>query len=120
MHLDHINIRCSELQATIGFLESALGLRIGERPPFSFDGAWLYDESGRAVVHLVVAAQPPGAAGAVDHVAFRYDDLSAQLAHLAALGYPATPRRVPGTDIHQAFIDGPDGVKFEFQGRLAT
>jgi lactoylglutathione lyase len=119
MHLDHVNIRCSDLPATISFLKSALGLQTGERPPFSFDGAWLYDESGRAVVHLVVAVQPPGAAGAVDHVAFRYDDLSAQLAHLAALGYACTPRRVPGSDIHQAFIDGPDGLKFEFQGRLA-
>jgi hypothetical protein len=28
--------------------------------------------------------------------------------------------RVPGTDIYQFFISGPDGVRIEFQGRISA
>jgi catechol 2,3-dioxygenase-like lactoylglutathione lyase family enzyme len=120
MHLDHVNVRCSDLQATAAFFESVVGLRSGPRPPFSMPGMWLYDETDRAVVHLLVAAAPLGDAGAVDHVAFRYDDLAPQLQHLAELGYPCAPVIVPGTSIHQCFVIGPDGLQIEFQGELRT
>ena len=50
--LDHFNIRTRNLADTIRFYEDVLGLENGERPNFSFPGAWMYSE-GRAVVHLV-------------------------------------------------------------------
>ena len=118
MRIDHVNIRCSDLQATASFLQAVAGLTVGPRPAFAFPGFWLYDESGRAVVHLVEAARAPVEGGAVDHVAFRCDDLADALRRLAALGHDCPPRRVPGTDIHQCFVRGPDGVQIELQGVL--
>jgi catechol 2,3-dioxygenase-like lactoylglutathione lyase family enzyme len=118
MRIDHVNVRCSQLDQTADFLCSVVGLRPGWRPAFAFAGRWLYDDSGRAVVHLVEARQAPGEAGAVDHVAFYYDDLGAQLRHLATQGHRLEPRAVPGTDIQQCFLVGPDGLQIEFQGRM--
>ena len=120
MRLDHVNVRCTDVQATSDFLQSVVGLRPGARPPFAFPGAWLYDETGRAVVHLIAAQNTLGAAGAVDHVAFRYDDLGVQLQHLASLGHVCATVPVPGTEIEQCFLVGPDGLQIEFQGVLRT
>jgi catechol 2,3-dioxygenase-like lactoylglutathione lyase family enzyme len=116
MHLDHVNVRCSDVQATAAFFEAAVGLRSGPRPPFPVPGAWLYDDSGRAVVHLLRAPGPLGDLGPVDHVAFRYDDLGPQLQRLAGQGFRCTPVVVPGTAVYQCFVLGPDGLQVEFQG----
>lgn len=118
MKLDHVNIRCTDLDATRAFFEETVGLKPGWRPPFSMPGHWLVDTQGHAVAHLIAARQPLGDAGAVDHVAFRYDDLGPQLAHLQSLGYNPEPFAVPDTDIHQCFVTGPDGLRIEFQGVL--
>ena len=78
----------------------------------------MVDENDRPVVHLIGARNALGEAGAVDHVAFRFDDLGTRLAHLRSLGHHFELMPVPGTDIHQCFVTGPDGVQIEFQGTL--
>src|ERR1700687_6482149 len=50
--LDHFNIRTRNLADTVRFYEDICGLTKGDRPNFSFPGAWMYSE-GKAVVHLV-------------------------------------------------------------------
>lgn len=116
MRLDHVNVRCSRLDETVRFLERLVGLKRGWRPAFPFPGAWLYDDSGRAVVHLGQVGDELGPAGAVDHIAFYFDDLPAQLARQTSLGFPAELRDVPGTSIRQCFVPGPDGLIVEIQG----
>jgi catechol 2,3-dioxygenase-like lactoylglutathione lyase family enzyme len=118
MQLDHVNVRCSSLQASSDFFESVVGLKPGPRPPFNVPGCWLYDDSGRAVVHLLATLPASADPGPVDHVAFRCDNLSLPLKHLAGLGYECTPMVVPGTPIYQCFVTGPDGLQIEFQGPL--
>ena len=120
MQLDHVNVRWSDLQATIGFFESVVGLRAGARPPFPFPGCWLYDASGRAVIHLIATSAGLGEVGPVDHVAFRVDDLAPQLRHLRERGYKPVPVAVPGTAIQQCFVLGPDGLQIEFQGPMGA
>ena len=116
MRLNPVNVRCTDLEETVRFLESLPGLKVGWRPPFPFPGAWLYDDTGRAVVHLLQASAAPGPAGAVDHVAFYFDDLDAQVARQVSLGYPAALKDVPGMSIRQCFVPGPDGLLVEIQG----
>jgi catechol 2,3-dioxygenase-like lactoylglutathione lyase family enzyme len=51
----------------------------------------------------------------VDHVAFSVDDLNEALRRLEAAGVRVAdaPRRIPGTRVKSAFIEGPDRVRVE-------
>ena len=39
LSLDHYNIYCNDLEATVRFYERYVGLTNGDRPPFPFPGA---------------------------------------------------------------------------------
>jgi catechol 2,3-dioxygenase-like lactoylglutathione lyase family enzyme len=77
--LDHFNIRTRKLDATVRFYQDILGLESGDRPNFSFPGAWMYSE-GRPVVHLVDISptdeQQKPDSGVVHHVAFASRDFN--------------------------------------------
>jgi catechol 2,3-dioxygenase-like lactoylglutathione lyase family enzyme len=100
--LDHFNIRTRKLADTIRFYEDVLGLQNGERPNFSFPGAWMYSE-GRAVVHLVDISPTPEPqkpdSGVVHHVAFVSRGFDAMKQKLAGKGVWFDTRGVPGVAV---------------------
>ena len=49
--LDHFNIRTRKLADTVRFYEEVLEFKNGDRPNFTFPGAWMYSE-GKPVVHI--------------------------------------------------------------------
>jgi catechol 2,3-dioxygenase-like lactoylglutathione lyase family enzyme len=127
--LDHYTIAARDLDRSVAFYETALGLERGPRPAFDFPGAWLY-AGDHPVVHLFVADAPgesspdaPGEAGtdapgeantgALDHIAFRAEGLAATRERLDALGIVYRQQTVPGTTLHQVFITDPDGLRIE-------
>ena len=71
--LDHFNIRTRKLADTVRFYEEVLEFKNGDRPNFSFPGAWMYSE-GKPVVHIVDISktdeQQKPDSGVVHHVAF--------------------------------------------------
>jgi catechol 2,3-dioxygenase-like lactoylglutathione lyase family enzyme len=114
--LDHYNLRTRKFPETVQFYTEVLGLENGQRPNFSFPGAWLYSE-GRAVVHLVDIA-PSGEAqkpdsGVVHHIAFVSRGYNAMKQSLATKGVQFDTREVPGGDLWQIFIRDPNGVMIE-------
>ncbi len=113
--LDHVNIRSANLEALIRFYEDVLGLKLGDRPPFPFGGAWLYC-GDRAVVHLVeTTAQPESGDPQIEHFAFRARDLPAFQQVLKAHKLPHETVLVPGNGNTQVFLRDPDGNKVEVQ-----
>ena len=50
--LDHVNVRTRNLDKMAEWYERVLDLRKGDRPSFSFPGAWLYI-GDKPIVHLV-------------------------------------------------------------------
>ena len=52
LSLDHWNVYCKDLKATVRFYERYVGLTNGDRPPFNFPGAWLY-AGEKPILHLV-------------------------------------------------------------------
>lgn len=114
MKLDHINIVTPDLDATTAFLCEVVGLSVGPRPAFPFDGAWLYgEENGPAIVHLVAGEPDAGSTGPLDHVAFTAEDKTALIERLEHRNIPYDMRIVPGRGIDQVFFRAPFGLKIE-------
>ncbi len=120
---NHFNLRADRelLDQLRDFYVTVVGLKVGPRPTFNFDGYWLYLDD-LAVLHLVEAADAPGSGhtrhGTFDHVAFSCSGLVDFEAHLGRTGvtYRRTP--IPGTDIVQLFVKDPagNGVELNFTG----
>jgi catechol 2,3-dioxygenase-like lactoylglutathione lyase family enzyme len=111
----HVNIRTTDADRARDFYVRALGLRVGDRPPFASAGYWLY-LGDVPVVHLVQLApadtREPGT-GRLDHVAFHGVDLEGTRRTLAAAGIPFREAVVPRDQTVQIFIHDPDGLKLE-------
>ena len=114
--LDHVNVRCSDLAVTKAFFETVVGLEEGDRPDFPFPGHWLYS-GGQAVVHLVEQrlSGEPGGKGTMDHFAFRGGDYDTQKSAIEKAGLSFRENDVPGLDLRQIFVTGPDDVVVELQ-----
>jgi len=125
--LEHFTVRCTSLERTRDFYSEIVGLRVGPRPEFDFAGYWLY-QGDQPVVHLVLEDQRDDArassagpdTGALDHIAFRAQDLAGTRALLHAKGIVFKEAPVPGRPVHQVFVRDPDGVLIElnFRGRV--
>lgn len=113
MQLDHVLICTTDLEAMLHFFEQAICLEQGPRPPFLFDGVWLYSE-GKPIVHLAASGNH-GTNGAIDHIAFSGDDYESLITRLKDAGLDYFEHTVPGSKKHQVFVPGPDGIKLEIQ-----
>lgn len=114
--LDHVNVRCSDLEATKAFFETVVGLSDGWRPDFPFPGYWLYS-GDQAVVHLVemkLSGERAGK-GTMDHFAFRGGDYETQKKAIADAGLKVRQNDVPDLNMRQLFVTGPDDVVVELQ-----
>lgn len=116
--LDHINIRTAELARTTAFFTDVLGLTVGWRPAFSFNGAWLY-AGDKDLVHLVEVAGPAAASkgSALDHFAFAIDDYEAAERALNAHDIVFQPSVSPDGNIRQLFVTELNGVTIELNCR---
>jgi len=121
--LDHFNIRTDRLDDTVRFYRDVLGLTEGERPNFSFPGAWLYSE-GRPVVHLVdisASSEPQKPdSGVVHHVAFASRDFAGMTRRLQQQAVEFDTRQVPGGAVWQIFVRDPNGVLLELNYEAAA
>lgn len=116
--VDHINIATEILEETRSFYVDILGLEQGWRPDFTFQGYWLYAE-GRPIVHLQQSPKPveSSTVSALNHFAFAVTELDQILAALDERGIAYTAIDVPGTNIRQAFLMDPNGVRVELNYR---
>ena len=127
-HMQHYMVLSKDLEKTRAFYCDVLGLRVGPRPPFDFEGYWIYT-GDVAAVHVAGKASyvdtgrlaEPAAArngsGSVDHIAFaanNYDELIASF-NKHGVQYRATT--VPGSDLRQLFVFDPDGIQIEINIR---
>ncbi len=131
--LEHVLVLSDDIDTARRFYESALGLRVGDRPPLAFAGFWLYaGTSNVPCVHIADRAdyrahaatlglgvgERPGGSGSgpahpVDHIAFSASDYEAVTARLAAAGIEPVRNDVPGGGPRQLFFSDPEGLRVE-------
>ena len=113
MQIDHVLIRTSDLTTMEKFFEQTIRLKPGPRPPFSFDGSWLYSE-GKALIHLA-ASSSHGTDGAIDHIAFTGDSYPNLINRLRTSGHQYVEHTVPKSGERRIFVKGPEGITLEIQ-----
>ena len=113
LSLDHWNIYCKDLDATVRFYERYVGLHDGDRPPFPFPGAWLY-AGEKPILHLVAGSgRKDQGGGAIDHVAINCSDIRGTIDQIKKDGLKFDVRKVPARPLQQVFVHDPDGVMIE-------
>jgi catechol 2,3-dioxygenase-like lactoylglutathione lyase family enzyme len=113
--LDHVNIHTRDAAAMISFLTTILEVHEGHRPPFPNPGHWLY-MGDQAVIHLdVIERDSDFPQGIYNHVAFALYDFEPALERVRTSGYRHEYKNIPGTELGQIFVYGPEGVKIELQ-----
>jgi len=112
---NHYNITTSDLARARRFYADVLGLREGERPPFSRPGAWMY-LGNQPILHISTGRTPKTQrSDAFDHVAFWATDIEGTRALLRQHNVYFEEYSVPERELHQLFFRDPDGVEIELQ-----
>ncbi|MEP1443490.1 MAG: VOC family protein [Hyphomicrobiales bacterium] len=107
--LDHVNILTSNLEEMTAWYRDVLGMTLGERPPFSFDGAWLYVDD-MPYVHLIgIETKRQAIEPQLEHFAFKATGMAEFLALLESRTIDYRRSKVPSLDIIQINIHDPDG-----------
>jgi catechol 2,3-dioxygenase-like lactoylglutathione lyase family enzyme len=112
--LNHVNIRTTDVTASVKFYVDALGLEYRRGPlVMGNQGHWLYDESGHAIIHFRILAADSKSTGPLDHVALSCRDKSAIVERLQAcqVDYSIADNLTPG--VTQIFLKDPHGVALE-------
>ena len=114
--LNHYTIQARDLEKTKNFYEQIVGLTVGDRPPLTFPGYWLYC-GGIPTVHLlgyqshqkVIADGPsyPAQTGRLDHIAFSCSGLNDMKTTLAANKIAYAERVLPRLNMTQLFYLDP-------------
>lgn len=100
----HVSINVSDLDASLAFYTSTLGLTPRtDRPDLAVQGSWL--DAGGQQLHLIVAPTTPAAG---QHFALLVEDLNEVVSELRSLGIEVADPRPVGQS-RQSFLSDPDG-----------
>ena len=121
--LDHVNIITADLEGTVRFYAELLELEPRDGPPpLTHENArWMYDESGRAILHINTLECPraydrevrAGPTGALHHVALRCSGYEEVLARLNRRGIGHQLNDVAAAGLRQIFVLDPNQVLLE-------
>jgi len=125
--LFHAAIKTADLDISLNFYKSVLGLKEIPRPDFDFPGAWLACSTpgSAAIIHLYAGGpalgagnQAPSGSAAIDHVSLECSGFHAFRSRFQSAGIAWREQAVPGTTLWQLFVYDPSGVQFEltFEG----
>jgi len=112
--LNHIALRTNRLEESRRFYREVLGFKEIARPPFNFNGAWLYNAGIQ--IHLLEQPydrMPDEINTRENHIAFACPDLEAAEESLKRHGIPFKRNIIPEWNTNQLFFRDPDGWLIE-------
>lgn len=99
---NHLNILAPAGNQCTSLFIDVLGLNVGERPNFPFNGHWLY-QSEQALIHVI--EENDIEAEAIGHIAFDVDmNLKELTDKLQQKSLPYRIHQVPDSDVVQVFL----------------
>lgn len=125
---DHVSLRAKDIDNMKDFLISLLGLEIGVRPEFPFQGYWLYS-NGKDLVHIFneqatfykkdlidenIEEEISGK-NIVNHICFYSDDYEEVMKRIKDMELDYSINHAPGLPIEQIFINAPENLIVEIQ-----
>jgi catechol 2,3-dioxygenase-like lactoylglutathione lyase family enzyme len=122
MKLDHATIVAQDCQGVQRFFVDIAGMTVGPRPPFGFEGYWLYLDD-TPVIHLIASdsalAAPSGgpSPSRIDHIALRVgtvEEWRGLLGRMRETAIDYAEADVPLTGEKQVFVRLAPGVVVEF------
>jgi catechol 2,3-dioxygenase-like lactoylglutathione lyase family enzyme len=122
--LDHFNVITEQMDATAAFYGEVLGLQRRDGPPPLPPHLvqWLYDDTGRALIHVnhrdcprafnreVQIGEPTGA---IHHIAFSCSGFDELVARIEARSLPFHVNAIPSIGLKQVFVTDPNNVVLE-------
>ncbi len=117
-NIAHYNFRLERglMEQMREFYEAAVGLKVGQRPPFNSAGYWLY-AGEKDILHLAEEApldkRRKGSDLTFDHVALETSDWPEHRRRLEQQGVEYRESTVPGTGRRQVFFRDPAGNGIE-------
>ncbi len=119
--IDHFNldVPAEHLDTVCRFYADAVGLTVGYRPDFPFDGRWLYAAGiDHALVHLASYGSDDTAplkqdTGRFNHVCFAMQGLASHKTTLEQAGIEFRESDRPSAQVVQLFLTDPTGVMVE-------
>jgi catechol 2,3-dioxygenase-like lactoylglutathione lyase family enzyme len=121
--LDHVNIIVADLEGTARYYAELFGLERRDAPPplTPSNAQWMYDASGRAVIHINSLDCPrtyqrevnPGPTGALHHVALNCTGYEDMVARLTERAIRHEINFVKAVGLRQIFTVDPNGVLLE-------
>lgn len=117
MKFGHIGIKVLDVEKSILFYENVLEAKVIKDYVYP-NSRLVFMEVGGTIVELI--SKPDNeerTMGPIEHIAFKIEDLEAQMKKLEAFNIEYTPPRVVGS-AEIIFIDGPNNERFEFVARV--
>lgn len=121
--LDHVNIITADLDGTARFYAELFGLERRDGPPPLTPETvqWMFDDAGRAIIHINSLDCPraydrevaPGPTGSIHHVALNCSGHAEMLARLDARGADRQLNTIAAVGLRQIFTQDPNGVLLE-------
>jgi catechol 2,3-dioxygenase-like lactoylglutathione lyase family enzyme len=112
--LNHVNIRTTDLAATLRFYTGILGFKHYDGKEMNgFPRNWLLDSRNEPIIHLRELSPDAPSCGPIDHVALNCDDMAEVLARLEREKIPFAKIDTVLNGITQVFLKDPNGVPLE-------
>lgn len=121
--LDHVNIITPDLKGSAAFYADLLNLEIRNAPPplTPETAQWLYDDAGRAIIHLnsldctrtYEREVEQGPTGSIHHVALNCSGYEDTMARIEARGLAHQLNLVTAIGLKQIFVMDPNQVLLE-------
>jgi lactoylglutathione lyase len=112
--INHVALYVADVERSVEFYKTIVGLTLLPRPAFDFPGAWFQIGTAQELHLIGVRTEPVVSGSRSNHFALEVDDLDTWEAHFKTIGTTYRPPKSRPDGVRQIFLQDPDGYWIEF------